>query len=66
MKIYLNNKKMSSFLSRISYLTTTLPYFMIVALIVNGLTLPGARNGIEYYILKIDFNKLASLKVGFI
>jgi hypothetical protein len=37
---------------------------MIVALIVNGLTLPGARKGIEYYILKIDVNKLASLKAG--
>ena len=49
---------------RVSYLTAIFPYIMIVALIIRGATLDGAMKGIEFYILKIDTNKLFRLEVG--
>ena len=38
---------------------------MIIALIIRGATLDGAIKGIEYYILKINTEKLKSLEVKF-
>ena len=49
---------------RVSYLTAIFPYIMIVALIIRGATLDGAMKGIEFYILKIDTNKLFRLEVS--
>ena len=37
---------------------------MITALIIRGVTLPGAIKGIEYYILKINTKKLFALQVN--
>jgi len=36
---------------------------MIIALIIRGATLPGAIKGIEYYILKVNWDKLFTLTV---
>ena len=37
---------------------------MIVALIIRGVTLKGAMKGIEFYILKINTDKLMKLEVS--
>lgn len=36
---------------------------MIIALIIRGITLEGSMNGIEYFILKINTEKLKDLEV---
>ncbi len=36
---------------------------MIIALIIRGATLKGAINGIQYYILKINTERLLTLEV---
>lgn len=50
---------------RVSYLTAIFPYIMIIALIVRGVTLKGALKGIEFYILKLNTDKLQRLEVLF-
>lgn len=60
--IFLSLSKGVQSLGKVSYLTAIFPYIMISALIVRGVTLPGAYKGIEFYILKLDFNKLARLE----
>mmetsp|Transcript_31567 Transcript_31567/g.100964 ORF Transcript_31567/g.100964 Transcript_31567/m.100964 type:complete len:674 (-) Transcript_31567:32-2053(-) len=42
-----------------TYVTVPLPYVMLVALFIRGVTLPGAGLGIKYY-LQPDFSKLFS------
>ena len=43
-------------------MTATLPYVLLTILLVRGLTLPGAVNGIIFY-LRPDFDKLADSQV---
>lgn len=38
---------------------------MIIALIIRGATLEGAYKGIEYYILKLNTEKLKKLEVPY-
>ncbi|XP_076849395.1 sodium-dependent noradrenaline transporter [Brachyhypopomus gauderio] len=42
---------------KVVYITATMPYIVLLVLLVRGITLPGAMNGIRAY-LHIDLNKL--------
>ena len=48
--------------TQIVYFTATFPYVVLVVLLVRGVLLPGALDGIIYY-LKPDWSKLASPQV---
>ncbi|XP_027146767.1 sodium- and chloride-dependent GABA transporter 3-like [Larimichthys crocea] len=47
---------------KVAYLTATFPYVMLLILLIRGLTLPGAWDGIYYYLYP-DVNRLAHLEV---
>nr|XP_022311573.1 sodium-dependent proline transporter-like isoform X2 [Crassostrea virginica] len=49
-------------LGKVVYVTATLPYLLLTVILIKGLTLPGATDGILFYI-RPDFNKLANLQV---
>ena len=48
---------------QVVYFTSTFPYLMMTVMIIRGATLPGAIDGIVYY-LKPDFNRLTDAKVS--
>ena len=48
---------------QVVYVTATFPYVFLTALLIRGLMLPGAMNGIKYYVMP-DWNKLASPTVS--
>ena len=48
---------------QVVYFTATFPYLMLVILLVRGVTLPGAYEGIIYY-LKPDLFRLKDPQVG--
>ncbi|CAF0771883.1 unnamed protein product [Brachionus calyciflorus] len=60
--IFLSLSKGVKSLGKVSYLTAIFPYIMIIALIIRGATLDGAIKGIEFYILKINTEKLQKLE----
>ena len=47
---------------QIVYFTAIFPYFILTAFLINGLTLPGAMKGIEFYI-KPNWTQLTNAKV---
>lgn len=47
---------------KVVYLTASFPYVMLFLLLIRGLTLPGASNGLEFY-LKPNFSKIFESKV---
>lgn len=60
--IFLALSKGVASLGKVSYVTAIFPYIMITALIIRGITLPGAMIGIEYYILKMNTTALYKLQ----
>lgn len=53
---------LSTLALQIVYFTATFPYVVLVVLLVRGVLLPGALDGIVYY-LKPDWSKLGSPQV---
>ncbi|KAM9349533.1 sodium- and chloride-dependent betaine transporter-like [Symphorus nematophorus] len=47
---------------KVTYFTATFPYVMLLILLIRGLTLPGAGEGIYYYLYP-DLNALTNLEV---
>ncbi|XP_071347927.1 sodium- and chloride-dependent GABA transporter 3-like [Trachinotus anak] len=47
---------------KVAYFTATFPYVMLTILLIRGLTLPGAWQGVYYYLYP-DLNRLTILKV---
>ena len=48
---------------QVVWITATLPYLVLFVLLVHGITLPGASNGINAY-LHIDFYRLKEATVS--
>lgn len=48
---------------QVVYFTATLPYVMLLVLLIRGLTLPGAMEGVLYYLLP-EVSQLADPQVG--
>ncbi|KAM9823964.1 sodium- and chloride-dependent betaine transporter-like [Neosynchiropus ocellatus] len=47
---------------KVVYVTATLPYLLMFILLIRGVTLPGARMGLEYFLVP-DFRRLADLDI---
>lgn len=48
---------------QVVYVTATLPYILLLVILIRGLTLPGSLNGVLFYITP-DFERLKDGKVG--
>ena len=51
-----------SSLLQVMYFTATSPYVLMTILLIRGVTLPGAIDGIKFYLIP-DWKKLADTKV---
>lgn len=52
----------SLFLSQVVYFSATFPYVMLLILLVRGLSLPGALEGVQFYLMP-DIKKIANAQV---
>lgn len=57
-----NSERICFLLSQVAYFTATFPYVMLLILLIRGLTLPGAFDGIYFYLYP-SLEDLASLEV---
>lgn len=48
---------------QVVYVTATFPYVMLLVLLVRGVTLPGAYEGIKFYLYP-DISRLSDPQVG--
>lgn len=48
---------------QVVYVTATFPYFMLLILLIRGVTLPGAFDGIKFYLYP-DISRLSDPQVG--
>lgn len=55
-------KHFSNFL-QVVYFTATAPYLLLTAILIRGVTLPGAADGIKFY-LTPDLSRLGDGQVG--
>ena len=44
------------------YVTATSPYLLMTILLINGATLPGAAQGVKFYLIP-DFEKIKEIQV---
>ena len=51
-------------MGKVVYITATVPYLFITVLLIRGVTLPGAAEGIRYYIIP-EWNKLLEFQVQY-
>lgn len=49
---------------QVVWITATMPYVVLTVLLLRGVTLPGAIDGIKAY-LSVDFLRLCEAKVSF-
>lgn len=52
----------SLFLSQVVYFSATFPYAMLLVLLVRGLSLPGALEGVQFYLMP-DIKQIAKAQV---
>ena len=50
-------------LRQVVYVTATLPYVILFILLIRGVTLPGAIDGIKFYVVP-QFGQLLTFQVG--
>ena len=51
-------------MGKVVYITATVPYLFITVLLIRGVTLPGAAEGIRYYIIP-EWSKLLEFQVEY-
>ena len=51
------------FILQVVYFSSIFPYVLLTCMLVRGVTLPGALDGIKFYV-KPDFAKLTDANVG--
>ena len=58
-----SSPRCSAVCRQVVYFTSLFPYLLMFILLIRGVTLPGAIEGIKFYVLP-DIDKLKNVKVG--